>query len=267
MPGDVSAAIAALRPISLGELDENAGLLARVDRKYLVDRASLPDLVASRSDAVCVLEIDGRRSFSYESVYFDTPELDSYHTTAHRRRRRFKVRSRLYRDSGLCVLEVKVKGTRGRTVKHRIDYDEDRRWVIADHVRDEVDELCGRPGVSDELEPFMTTRYDRTTLVDTETWSRATIDVDLVCADMAGNSVSLDDWAIVETKSAGSKSDLDEWLWRNRIRPSKISKFCVGAAALHPELPSNKWHRTLVTYFDVGDRSGSAVSTARSADL
>ena len=30
-----------------------------------------------------ILQIDDRRAFDYESVYFDTPEFTSYHLSAH----------------------------------------------------------------------------------------------------------------------------------------------------------------------------------------
>jgi hypothetical protein len=33
------------------------------------------------------------------------------------------------------------------------------------------------------------------------------------------------------------------------VRPVSVSKYCVGVAALHPELPSNPWRRTLRRYF------------------
>jgi hypothetical protein len=34
------------------------------------------------------------------------------------------------------------------------------------------------------------------------------------------------------------------------VRPAAVSKYCVGVAALHPELPSNPWHQTLRRYFE-----------------
>ena len=34
------------------------------------------------------------------------------------------------------------------------------------------------------------------------------------------------------------------------VRPASVSKYCVGVAALHPELPSNPWHQTLRRYFE-----------------
>jgi hypothetical protein len=69
-----------------------------------------------------------------------------------------------------------------------------------------------------------------------------------VCTGSDGASVSLDK-IIVETKSEGIASPTDRWLWSQGARPVKISKCCTSLAAMHPELPSNKWHRTLTRYF------------------
>ena len=95
----------------------------------------------------------------------------------------------------------------------------------------------------------MTTAYRRTTLVDLDDIARVTIDANLRCMDWTGRSVGLVDDFIVETKSGGSPSATDRQLWAAGLRPEKISKFGTGLAALHPELPSNKWHRTLQRHF------------------
>ena len=53
-----------------------AALLTRVDRKYLVPRSALPPAARRRRPATpASCDIDGRRSFSYHSVYLDTPDL------------------------------------------------------------------------------------------------------------------------------------------------------------------------------------------------
>ena len=76
----------------------------------------LPPVLAGGS---MKLDIDGARTFGYTSTYLDTPDLVAYHAAAHRRRRRFKVRSRCYDGTGLAFLEVKTRGPRGVTVKER----------------------------------------------------------------------------------------------------------------------------------------------------
>ncbi|MBT8217984.1 MAG: molecular chaperone, partial [Acidimicrobiia bacterium] len=62
--------------ISLAEVTAEAALLSRKDRKYLVPLDVARGLLGQ--DGLRVLEIDGRRTFHYESVYFDTPDRVSY---------------------------------------------------------------------------------------------------------------------------------------------------------------------------------------------
>ena len=96
---------------------------------------------------------------------------------------------------------------------------------------------------------MLTTRYDRITVVDLDDVARITIDVGLRCISSTGVTTGLDDAFVVETKSAGPPSAADRELWAEGIRPSRISKFGTGMAALHPSLPSNKWHQTLNRHF------------------
>jgi hypothetical protein len=55
----------------------------------------------------------------------------------------------------------------------------------------------------------------------------------------------LDDAVILETKSGSRAGPLDRHLWAHGVRPSRISKFATGMAALCPDLPANRWNRTL----------------------
>lgn len=50
---------------------------------------------------------------------------------------------------------------------------------------------------------------------------------------------------IVETKSAGTPSAADRWLWEHHIRPTKISKYGLGVVCADQSQPTNRWHRTL----------------------
>jgi hypothetical protein len=55
---------------------------------------------------------------------------------------------------------------------------------------------------------------------------------------------------LVESKSSGhGGSAVDRFLRELGVRPASVSKYCVGIAALHPDLPSNPWHQTLRRYF------------------
>lgn len=237
----------ALGAVTLDELVAEASLLARVDRKYVVPREGLDAVLAAIDPGTRVLEIDGARDFAYESVYFDTDDHLAYRLTAQRRRRRFKLRTRSYLDTGGCFLELKTKSGRGATVKQRIDYDPEDRARLTPRGRDYASRALHAHGhgaaLAHRLRPTLISRYRRTTLLLPE-GSRATFDSRMQwCSD--GREVGLSDHVIVETKSAGGASALDRALWREGHRPLGISKFGTGTAALHPELPSNKWARVL----------------------
>ena len=245
----VADAVASLPAISLAELNDAAALQVRVDRKYILTVPQLETLVGEQLHRLASLEIDGARSFAYESVYFDSPELRSYHDAAHRRRKRFKVRTRTYLDDQTTMLEIKTRDGRGSTIKERHGHSFDHRDEIDCRAGSFVDASIGVPGFAARLLPVLTTGYRRTTLVDLDDIARVTIDDGLRCVDWSGGSFTLDDRVIVETKSTRSPSMTDRLLWAAGIRPSKISKFGTGLAALHPELPSNKWHQTLRRHF------------------
>ena len=112
-----------LERISLDDMNARAAMLTRVDRKYVVPTDCLDELLALMNPATQILEIGGKIEQRYASCYFDTPELHSFMDTAHKRRRRYKVRTRSYLDSELAFLEVKTRGPRGHTVKKRMAYD------------------------------------------------------------------------------------------------------------------------------------------------
>ena len=110
---------ARFEPIGLAELERRAALMRRVDRKYLLDREQLDELLERAPRDCRVLQIDGRTRFRYRSTYYDSPELASYRAAALGRRRRWKVRTRDYLDTGSSFLEVKTRATR-QSDKHRI---------------------------------------------------------------------------------------------------------------------------------------------------
>jgi hypothetical protein len=241
--------IGALAPISLEQLDDVAALRTRRDRKYVVSAACVAELVEMFADDVQVLDIDGQRSTAIESLYFDTGDFALHRAAAQGRRHRFKVRTRLYAGQPLSVLEVKQKGGRGETVKHRFtDRTGGQQQMIDDDDRRFIDDVVGRAGASAELAPTLTSRYRRTTLVLAGVGARVTIDQDLLCTDWARRSVSLSA-VIVETKAPAGSTAIDRWLWARGQRPERISKYCTSLAVLHPMLPSNKWHRTVGRHF------------------
>ena len=252
------AAVAALPAIQLIGLQGGASLLSRRERKYLVPVSVAASLVAAVSSDALALQINGERSFKYESVYFDTPGGKSYLAAARRRRNAFKVRTRTYVDAGECVLEVKLRGSRGRTIKSRIDYPTASSGSLNASANGFIAQVLGT-AEDTTLEPTLTTSYQRSTLLLSGD-SRLTIDTGFSATTPSGERVSLEGFAIIESKSRSAFTAADRTLWRMGFRPMRISKFGTSLAAIDPTLPSNRWTRALRSPW-TGRRTRSSVST------
>lgn len=232
-------------PISLDGVMDVAGLQTRNEKKYLVTPGQFVEL-SKELTHLRVLEIDSRRLFSYESVYFDSPDLALFRDHRQGRRKRYKVRTRTYLDSNQSLFEVKLKGGRGETIKQRLPYRfEDRKHVSGPAA----DFLEGSLHHHYDVQPpqlavSLTTRYSRATFVDVHEGARLTCDVDLAWCSAEGSLEHGPDLILVESKSLGS-SRADGVLARMGIRPTSVSKYCVGIALTNPEVPVNRWNRLL----------------------
>lgn len=235
-------------PIDLDGLDRCARLLTRKDRKYLVDPDGLAAVLERLPVAPSALQVGADRWSGYRSTYFDTPALDSFRTTATRRRHRFKVRTRCYVDAGTSMIEVKTKDRRGRTVKHRHPVGTDTPLTV-DGVRGVARATSPVARWADDLAPVLTTHYRRATLALADPVVRCTIDADYRAVDHLGRVTGLDHHLVVETKTDGPPSPIDRLLWRAGYRPVTFSKYATALAALDPDLPHNRWHRLLVDHF------------------
>lgn len=255
-----------LPPIGLEEIAESAGRMTRVDRKYLVPRAAAHRVLEGLEGRVRVLNISGRRTFRYRSTYYDTADLAAFHAAATKRRRRSKVRSREYLDTGTAFFEVKTPTGRGESSKQRIPLppgvaggpmDQESAAFTARTL-----EAAGIPVPSMPLAPVLTTRYDRTTVVVQDEDSRLTIDSGLLWslpetgprpdgghdgAELSSTSRALRDLVVIETKAGTRPGAADHLLWADGHRPLRLSKYATGLALLDPRLPHNRWHRTLRT--------------------
>jgi hypothetical protein len=225
-------------PISLDALNAKAAMLERLDNKYAVRTAVLQQALPELAAHFDVLEIDGRRSFTYETCYFDDPERRSYHDHHQGRRQRIKVRVRRYVEAGIAFVEVKLKDRRGTTVKKRQPCDPARFDQLGPEALQHVERshmaLYGRP-FGRPLEPVLRMSYRRITLVAREGGERMTIDTDI--RFFAGHAAlherrTGDDVFIVETKSANGRGLADRVLRALHQHPTNgCSKYCVGMGA------------------------------------
>ncbi|MGX2998799.1 polyphosphate polymerase domain-containing protein [Streptomyces sp. JNUCC 64] len=250
-PGAAAAPVLAAAGISLPEVLASAELLARFDHAYLVPVGVFAELAAHLTDPdrpqgpFRALTIDGRRWFRYHSVYYDTPGLRCFDDHRKGRRLRFKIRERVYQDSGERQFEIKLKSGRGETVKHRRPL-KDGASPLDPPFQDFLAE-CLRTAYGIDapgrLDPSVTTDYRRATLVSRG--ERVTCDTGLRCADVrTGGSVRCDPGLVlVETKNAGRLTEADRFLHARGIRPAVFTKYCGALAVLRPAVPANRWRR------------------------
>ena len=221
------------RTVSLDETNRLAQMLNRVDNKYVVNYEQFGDLLDQVRGDYAVLDIDGRNEFQYASCYYDD-HFSCYFEHHQARRQRVKIRTREYVNSGLRFFEVKLKGLRGRTDKHRTDCDS----LVMPRIRGEhltmLRELYAenyKKEMPFELRPALIVDYSRCTLVALKGGERVTIDFDLHFElPDGGKAVQIGhDFIIVETKSEGGRGIADENLKQLGIRKaSKCSKYCIG---------------------------------------
>lgn len=239
-----------LRPISLPDVLAHADLQTRVDRKYIVERATFDRMVADLSSTFRCLTIEDRRVARYRSIYFDTAELAFFHQHLQGRRRRYKVRTRSYLDSDTSVLEVKTKGRRSATVKARRPWPKDAIAALDDSGDGFVADAVGSDRYRRELTPVLETHYRWARLVDECSQSRVTCDTDLRFRQGNDEIVGLRGAVLVETKSAGGRCGADRWMQAQEVRPKSLSKYCLGVALLYPHVRANPWLRVLRRHFD-----------------
>ena len=178
--------------VGLDELVAQASLLTRVDRKYVVDGARVSTVLSGLQPYARALEIDGARDFGYASTYYDDAALTSFHLSARGRRRRFKVRTRTYAESGRSFVEVKTRGSRGTTVKHRLALTRTAgAWdSLPDQARAFIEQTLSDFGVrAQTLSPVLHTTYRRSTLLADA--SRVTIDTGLLWCHVDGARLPL----------------------------------------------------------------------------
>ena len=240
-------------PIGLDELIALAELQTRVDRKYFVPAEVFQQLISELADEMRVLEIDGRRTFGYESVYFDTPQLSTYRAHLQRRRQRFKARTRTYTDTGLTHVRGQADRRAGETVKQRVPLPgraprrAHRRGADPPGQRAVPGLPPGPAGraaadAGHHLPAHHVRLPHRCGPADLR--RRAGLPRRRARGPRHRHHV------LVESKSSGRGSAPDRILRELGVRPASVSKYCVGVAALHPELPSNPWHQTLRRYFE-----------------
>ena len=233
-----------MKPITLAEM-KDVKLMNRVDTKYLVTSDELLAILKGIHEHYYAQEAEGNRLSPYRTIYYDTPDLKMYTIHHDRHLVRDKVRVRTYVDSHLTFCEVKHKTNKGRTKKKRIEVQQGTDII---HDPETAAFLAEKqPYPVESLLPSLETAFDRFTLVNYEKTERLTIDCNCVFNNLVtGTTASMDPLVIMELKQDGrARSLLKEVLFELRIKPYKISKYCIGTAMTRPDVKQNRFKKKL----------------------
>ena len=237
--------LAKLPTITLLEVLAAAAATTRVDRKYLLNAETALTFVQRIPDSLRLLSIDGRLTTSYRSTYFDTPDLRTCRAHIQGRRRRWKARSRLYVEDGLCRLELKVRDGSGLTRKLFHPTAADQYGQMNDVADEFFHTGLGAHGleVAEQLAPVVEVTYERATLADPGTGARVTLDYG-VRATREDYAVEVDPGRVmVETKGSHTAGAADRLLSQLGARHVSFSKYAASASLMDPRLPDNDVRR------------------------
>jgi hypothetical protein len=180
----------------------------------------------------------------YRTIYLDTDDRKCLIDHHRGRRPRFKVRIRHHLARELTYLEVKVKGTRGRTAKERIQLPFSTEDLSPKKLTEALAEHPDIPAKG--LGPSMWIEFNRITLVGIELEERITIDTNLVFRDHQGEE-KLSDLAILEIKQRrrSHQSPTMKALRGKQYVQVSLSKYVTGAQFLWPEIRLNRYQPNL----------------------
>jgi hypothetical protein len=231
-----------MQPITLEEM-EDIHLMDRVDSKFIVPAALLPELLEAMMPYFKVQVNNEKRVASYSTQYLDTPALDFFRMHEEGRLNRQKIRIRSYVDSKVSFLEVKNKNDRGRTRKIRVP-------VAFSHIQS-IDELEAHFSFLEKyaifdaqrLAPVLETAFDRITLVNHRANERVTLDRNLSFVNnLTGRREMPHDLLVLELKqSEYQPSDCRDILERGKIRQVAFSKYHTGTVLTTPALRRHRF--------------------------
>ena len=222
--------------ISLQEMDK-VKLMNRTDHKYWFSVSELQSLLDSIDNQYYILQIDGNYQMSYSTTYFDTLRNDMFTAHHNGKLNRYKIRKRIYLNSGIGFLEIKFKSNKGRTIKKRIQTD-----VTSNKFTEKEDLFIqsNTPYGANDLQLSLQNNFTRLTLVNKNFKERCTVDLNLQYKK-ENKCVALDQLVIVEIKSEGNSeiSALKLALRDHRLKIAGFSKYCIGRTVTDSELKRN----------------------------
>jgi len=225
-------------PVSLETLDR-VDFSDRMDSKSVFAARLLPEFLERLLPFYFILEQGGKRTFQYESLYFDTARLQLFLDHHRGLGNRQKLRYRRYADSNVSFFEIKMKNNCGRSHKIRIPVASVERALppaIQEAIRIHT-EL-----EPEALQPALSISLNRITLLHREGLEKVTFDSD-IRFEINGSSKTMDGVVIAEVKQIkfNPESDFLKVQHRLGVRTSSVSKYCLGISLLNQNVKANRF--------------------------
>ncbi len=218
----------------------------RTDTKFVFEADLLPIILNDIKDYYAVLEINGKRTNSYQTLYYDTKNLNCYLQHHNGKTNRIKIRFRKYIESDLNYLEIKLKNNKERTIKSRKKID-DIETLLSSKSKNFIEDNSFYK--SENLFPVLWNKFNRITLTHKTINERLTIDFNLNFKSYSSNLESnIPHIIIAEVKQekASVSSDFIQTIKKYHVRKSGMSKYCIGTALLNKDIKSNNFKERIL---------------------
>lgn len=239
---DIADILQTFKPISPEEMS-TVKLMNRVDTKYMVYKHQLPYILQNLCAYYYVHTIQNTCIRTYNTVYYDTPHVQMYLDHHNKKPNRLKLRAREYGITGDVFCEIKRKNNKGRTRKKRIVIHKQEWLTMLQQPQTACFVQQYLPYDISTLSPQVQTGFKRITLVNYAYTERITIDIDLNFYNYTTHKQQpMEALVIIELKqNAHSPSYIKQVLSDMRVKPHKISKYCLGTMLTRSDVKTNRF--------------------------
>jgi len=239
------------------EKANSVGLMKRYDTKFVFHAEKLQSVLEYLRNDYGVLEINNKRIFLYQTLYYDTDDYYFYRQHHDKKLSRYKIRCRTYADTKKCYIEVKCKTNKKKTIKDRLLIN---NGMIRSNLLDEAvsfarDHVFGKDCENrvDNIKPALLVNYRRITLTNPRNHERITFDVDLTFSD-GDHDLKMKNLVVAELKQSHliMSSYFSRYLKNMNIFPVQFSKYCMGVILMGKSTRYNRFKENLLVLVKSG---------------
>ena len=222
------------KAVNTTSTDVDFGLTNLAKQKYISSTKKVGNILFSLGNRFRVLNVGGKKVFSYRTLYFDTWNCCFFNEYLNESPLRHKVRLRETQNGNRCYFEVKVSdSTKNQRLKQRIAIES-----LECFKNTQTEELLGRgTGLTfEQITPILECQFKRIVLIDDKAQQRVSIDLSPVFINpRTGVNIGVPELVIIETKRNTENADLfAELIDEGNAQKSDISRYMTGMLATNP---------------------------------